>query len=72
MRIMSLNVRGVGSVPKYNSLEMLFELEKLDTILIHKMMVVGSKAWEVFFNFFRDGNVTQLMLMVFWEAYYQL
>jgi len=56
MIVLSLNVRGVGGAPKTLSLKILFDMVKLDLVMIEETMVVVVKAREVFSNFFPTWN----------------
>jgi len=47
MIVLLLNVRRVGGAPK-----ILFDMVKLDLVMIEETMVVGIKVREVFSNFF--------------------
>jgi hypothetical protein len=56
MIVLLLNVRGVGGAPKTLALKILFDMVKLDLVMIEETMVVGVKVREVFSNFFPTWN----------------
>ena len=56
MIVLLLNIRGVGGAPKTLALKILFDMVKLDLVMIEETMVVGVKVREVFSNFFPTWN----------------